>query len=470
MRMRHITFVALCMLAVHVRSQDGDPDEPEATVIDPPSLPTLRDPTCADIMLIIDVSASISEDNRRRVVRTAKRVYEELNVQNIRGGGASVRVGAITFRKEVKHKFFLSDFTSKDDIANAIGGIDTFDDGPYRTHTHKAFDSVMREYFIPERGDRSGNFPNVVLFFGDAKTYTPIRFEKVRKFLNELHNRTGEEAIHVDLIVLPSEFNNREDFDVMNEELELIPSKPIGDNTFYLKQGEEEPMIQALANQLSNKFSCSPGQSDERVCADVVVGMDVSCSVAEKHREMCVEVIKEVVLGTIGDVRYSAFTFDEDVYEEFDSNGEEDPDVIRSNLDNVNLESRRCRTRTQAALRKFSEVYFNNTNPHPDDRDDAAYPDIAILCYDGVTYPQRMQEKTLAEAQKLKDSGTKVLLVKLWNNYERFSADIEFESIPSGDDACIPGKGQGYLTADSKAAVVDTLLMQLQQFQCPTKK
>ncbi|CAH1789493.1 unnamed protein product [Owenia fusiformis] len=436
----------------------------EGSMIDgariPDTVTPFRTPVCADIMLLFDTSCSIIEPDKERIIDVVKRFYSAINsVPMDDTSEGSVRLGAATFSKGIGHQFFLNDNIGSDAILSALSSTNMSDLG-CKTHTHHAIESLYTTYFgNSSLGDRDdAEYPNVALIFTDSRSF-PKRNEK-KAIANAAIAK--EKGIHIGIVLVPNKFGKPP----REKEVEMVPSDPVEDNTYDIDNDE---LIEELNGDMSRMFPCPPiMMSDERVCADVLFIFDISCSIMEAHKQASLQVAREIVQLVVGDVRYSAMTYDEDAYLQF-SSSEHGGNIqaVLDDLTGMDMAEVNCKTKTHSALAYTLDFVFNDNKSI--DRDDKTYPDIVILFNDGLTAPLKERDRTIEAARALKNNGIDIFLVKLWNNRGK-DGRPEFQAIPTFQEYLLPGINQGFLDDDprSVAGVADNIAMQLNRYQCPT--
>ncbi|CAH1801334.1 unnamed protein product [Owenia fusiformis] len=462
--LKHILVcVCLVMIPQFIQSQTFGDEEllpDETSPLGPNEFPSLQNNVCGDILFIFDTSCSISMEERVRAKWHAVNLLRSLNIAE-RNGQLDVRVGALSFSKWTNIHFNLGDYTTKAEIEFALANMNMTDYG-CRTHTHKAINSIFTNFFGTDGtfpADRpDGNYPDMVVYYGDGVSYNERILSKVEDSIQLLHSVPN---LLVYMVLLQNQYGNVARMD----ELLGIPSPNIipGRNLLSMNSGES---LNTLSQLISQDFRCKPTLPDPiandpgNICVDIVFGFDTSCSIRDGDKELARELAKEIVRQVkSGTTHISAFTFDEDVYPAFypahfgDNNGAE---IILQALDNLDMSKKVCKTNTPKVFEQMDNFYFVD-NVELGDRPDNEYPDLAIIFYDGMTSPGRLSIRTIDRAAALKEKGVDILLIKLWNNRDKDGSN-EFKFLPSSPDFLIPGVQQGFLTQQSFQLAVNNVL------------
>lgn len=128
-------------------------------------------------MIAIDESGSITLANFNKIIDVVIYFIKSSDISNGR-----VRIGLITFAKNVIAHYDLDTYTNKLDmlfVTNLLRKV--YRGGP--TLTHKALKYLKEKSFTPERGDRL-QYPNVAVIFTDGKSRRPWM---TKKYANALH-------------------------------------------------------------------------------------------------------------------------------------------------------------------------------------------------------------------------------------------------------------------------------------------
>lgn len=151
--------------------------------------------------------------------------------------GSDVRVGLLTFNKEVKIRFHLNYYTTKDSLENAILNV------PYEygtTNTADALRDMRTRMFLRENGDRL-DVPNIAIILTD-----------------------GVSSVNSDRTIIEAKTAHREGIQIYaigiglvdTRELDGIASRPTKKYRHTVQDFEE---LKYLEQKIFQKF-CSPGK------------------------------------------------------------------------------------------------------------------------------------------------------------------------------------------------------------------
>ena len=126
-----------------------------------------------DVALIIDLSSSINTDEFADLKAFIIAIVEGLSVEP---GGT--RIGAVSFGTEAALEWQLDEFTTEEDVVDAVNDITKTI--LQRTNTQAALALARTDLFSGSPGDRA-DIPNVAIVFTDGVS-------------NEMHNETIPEA------------------------------------------------------------------------------------------------------------------------------------------------------------------------------------------------------------------------------------------------------------------------------------
>nr|XP_020827928.1 collagen alpha-3(VI) chain isoform X2 [Phascolarctos cinereus] len=110
----------------------------------PPSTPVAKK---ADIVFLLDGSINFRRDDFREVLRFASGL-----VDTIYEGGDSIQVGLVQYNTDPTDEFFLKDFSTKEEIIDAINKV--VYKGGREANTFVGLDHLRKNHFVPEAGSR----------------------------------------------------------------------------------------------------------------------------------------------------------------------------------------------------------------------------------------------------------------------------------------------------------------------------
>uniref|UniRef100_A0A4X2M549 Collagen type VI alpha 3 chain n=1 Tax=Vombatus ursinus TaxID=29139 RepID=A0A4X2M549_VOMUR len=109
-----------------------------------PSTPVAKK---ADIVFLLDGSINFRRDDFREVLRFASGI-----VDTIYEGGDSIQVGLVQYNSDPTDEFFLKDFSTKEEIVDAINKV--VYKGGREANTFVGLDHLRKNHFVPEAGSR----------------------------------------------------------------------------------------------------------------------------------------------------------------------------------------------------------------------------------------------------------------------------------------------------------------------------
>ncbi|XP_036623350.1 collagen alpha-3(VI) chain isoform X1 [Trichosurus vulpecula] len=110
----------------------------------PPSTPVAKK---ADIVFLLDGSINFRRDDFQEVLRFASGI-----VDTIYEGGDSIQVGLVQYNSDPTDEFFLKDFSTKEEIIDAINKV--VYKGGREANTFVGLDHLRKNHFVPEAGSR----------------------------------------------------------------------------------------------------------------------------------------------------------------------------------------------------------------------------------------------------------------------------------------------------------------------------
>ncbi|CAG2240336.1 COL6A [Mytilus edulis] len=215
--------------------------------------------TKVDIVIILDSSASVSDDNYQKMKNFCKDFLKNADLDS-----RNIQVGIVSYSSSVHIEFQMNDYTTSQDIMDAIDAI------PYRNGSKNTADGlrIMRsQMFTASNGDRD-SVPNVVLILTDGWSNTTSRgtiFEA---------EQARAEGVHIYCIGIglrdTSEFND-------------MASEPASENSFHVQEFDDlaavgDQVFQALCLVKPDVFikpNKSPVLYGEPVTIECTVKSDI---------------------------------------------------------------------------------------------------------------------------------------------------------------------------------------------------
>ncbi|XP_061443604.1 collagen alpha-6(VI) chain-like [Rhineura floridana] len=137
--------------------------------------PACRKATVADIVVLVDSSASIGLENFQKVKSFLYTVISSLDV-----GRSQIRIGLAQYSNDTFREFLLNQYSTKSDILEQIQNL------PFRsggTYTGAALDFIREGYFTESAGSRvQENIPQIVILLtdGDSNDEVKVPASKLR--------------------------------------------------------------------------------------------------------------------------------------------------------------------------------------------------------------------------------------------------------------------------------------------------
>jgi Mg-chelatase subunit ChlD len=110
------------------------------------------------LTFLVDVSGSLEQGY------DIQQTFCEKMIQGLDFKFGRTRIAYVTFAAEAQVKFYLDEYSSERDISNAL----TISEVGYDTNIGRGIETVRREIFVQQRGDRSG-IDNVMILLSDGK-------------------------------------------------------------------------------------------------------------------------------------------------------------------------------------------------------------------------------------------------------------------------------------------------------------
>nr|XP_060639322.1 collagen alpha-4(VI) chain-like [Anolis sagrei ordinatus] len=130
--------------------------------------PVCRKATLADIVFLVDSSASIGLENFQKVKNFLYTLVSSLHVSQ-----DQIRIGLAQYSDDIFMEFFLNQYSLKNDILEQIQNL------PFRrgsTYTGAALNSIMEGYFIESAGSRAQeNTPQILILLTDGESNDDVK-------------------------------------------------------------------------------------------------------------------------------------------------------------------------------------------------------------------------------------------------------------------------------------------------------
>ncbi|CAH1802532.1 unnamed protein product, partial [Owenia fusiformis] len=361
-------------------------------------------PACMDLALVLDISCLDSE-KMYIAKQTTKNIVRRLMTIN----GADLRISLVILSKK-GHTIQHFNETDLDDISKRIDQITR--DECYGSIVQLTIDILKNTTSVFARA----NYPNVVLYFTSL-------FENVEE---TAENMLALEVAGIELNIVYFQDQSSVNFTGRTSGLGVKGRNP---GKVHIYDGLSEEDGEKLFQSLTSRFSCG-GAADQRVCADLVFAIDVSCSIPQRNITRAVAismaVARNLPLNKITGSQIGGLTYDGNIVDLFPymvglENG--DPMPVLMALYNLRVKHKKCRTRTNLALDFVRQKYFTDIK----DRHDASVKDVVVIFSDGMTSPKNSRWKTIAAASNIIQNGGSVIWVTLDNKKHRTNVASENE-------------------------------------------
>ncbi|XP_048464938.1 collagen alpha-3(VI) chain [Rhincodon typus] len=129
--------------------------------------PACRKATLADIVLVVDSSTSISDENFEEVREFLYTFVSGLDIAENK-----VRIGLVQYSDDPKTEFLLNQYSSKNDILNYLQSLQQ---KKGRTDTRRALEFLQSQHFVPAAGSRAAdNVQQIVILVTDGESITEV--------------------------------------------------------------------------------------------------------------------------------------------------------------------------------------------------------------------------------------------------------------------------------------------------------
>ncbi|CAH1802655.1 unnamed protein product [Owenia fusiformis] len=355
---------------------------------DKPIDPKMFDPSvaCLDLMIVIDVSCSIKQEDRNNATEFAARVvsglFKPLNDTE------NIRVGLVRYSQTLEQVFRLDDHGESDVIEHAVRTMNTSDLG-CKTHTHTVLKELYTTYFTKNLGDRSNEaYPNAAILFTDGRTISQ-RFAPETK-------RQARNAEVSDIEIHVVDVPHRQGLGDLADEFDELPTRPQ-----LLYNLTEPEHIDSIVQDIKRRYNCDRpdfgSQRDEQSsgCANVVFCIDISCSIDRTNVTRAIKIAKDIIDASEFRHNYGAFTYDNNTVGSVpyftDTSAE---------LNNLNSETKACKTRTNRAITYARKNFFNNNSSS----------NVLIIFGDGNESPWRENKFAIENAKDFTSNNKGTLI------------------------------------------------------------
>ncbi|XP_033736270.1 collagen alpha-6(VI) chain-like isoform X1 [Pecten maximus] len=342
----------------------------------------------ADIVFILDSSASEGSTNFHKQLDFVKRFVQQFNV-----GPDKTQFSAITFSSSVKNNFWLNDHQTQSSVLSALNNV-AYSSGI--TNTDKALDFARQNSFLSSNGGRS-DAEKIVIVLTDGQSTSP---SKTSVAANALHH-SGVEVITVGI-------GNG----ITQSELAVIAS-----DRQHVFQVQSFDALQTIQTELTNAACQAPSAACGKKKADIVFVLDSSSSIGStdftKQLEFVKNNVRQFDIGP-SDTQISVVSFSDSVFDEFHLNRFPSKTQVLGAISAIKYHT--GTTYTNLALAHVRNESFSAVNGG---RPDAAK--VVIVLTDGQS---TSGQATINEANKLHMTGAEVTAIGIGSGVDKAELNV----------------------------------------------
>ncbi|CAH1800706.1 unnamed protein product [Owenia fusiformis] len=175
------------------------------------------------------------------------------------------------------------------------------------------------------------------------------------------------------------------------------------------------PLTKPTTNKPTRPVPPFQGDTPFESCADVVLAVDLSCSVSSSSRERAKHLARllasSIKIAPNRGIQLGLISFTNNARNHIRFNKDDSQGNILKMIEDLDFETtaRSCRTRTWKALINADIMYFSDVSGV--DRDDSIHGDVLVIIGDGLGSPKRQQKMTVKYAQKMKADNVEIIWV-----------------------------------------------------------
>ncbi|XP_056106602.1 collagen alpha-6(VI) chain [Rhinichthys klamathensis goyatoka] len=339
--------------------------------------------TVADIVFLVDGSASIGLDNFQQIREFLSSLVENFEVASDR-----IRIGLVQYSDTPRTEFLLNTYQNKEQILNYIQNM-RYKTG--QTFTGQGLEFMLKHHFVVEAGSRAQqNVPQIAIVITDGDSQ-----DEVESHAQELRLR----GIEIYAIGIK---------DANEMLLRQIANEPYDQHVYSVSdfaalQGISQSVIRELCTTVEETqkevILMSKGCNDTAQ-ADIVLLVDSSNSIGDNFKEVRTFLHAFVDRFNLrpDKVRVGLAQFSDRTYQEFLLGDYLDKGDLHQKLDG--LIYRRGGTNTGQALTFIREKYFNLARKN--------IPSIAIVITDGES-----SDAVDEPAQRLRNMGVAIFVIRV---------------------------------------------------------
>ncbi|XP_067277978.1 collagen alpha-6(VI) chain [Pseudorasbora parva] len=340
--------------------------------------------TVADIVFLVDGSASIGHDNFQQI-----REFLSSLVENFEVGPDRIRIGLVQYSDTAHTEFSLNTYQNKEEILSYIQEL------PYKrggTFTGQGLEFILKHHFVVEAGSRAQlNVPQiaVVITDGDSQDEVESHAQNLRLRGIEIFAIGIKDANEILLRQIANEPYDQHVYSVTD---------------FAALQGISQSVIQKLCTtveETQKEVTLVSKGCNETAQADIVLLVDSSSSIGDSNfnevRKFLHDFVDRFNLRP-DKVRVGLAQFSDKTYQEFLLGGYLNKRDLHQKLDD--LIYRGGGTNTGQALTFIRENYFRLAREK--------VPAIAIVITDGES-----QDAVEEPAQRLRNLGVAIFVIRV---------------------------------------------------------
>ncbi|CAH1781732.1 unnamed protein product [Owenia fusiformis] len=167
--------------------------------------------------------------------------------------------------------------------------------------------------------------------------------------------------------------------------------------------------------------------SSPPICADLMVVLDISCSLRgctkERLKDAAADVARALLESSRDTTRIGVIAYSNEILEVIPLENNHSEKKILNIIDRLNTTSPKCKTLTHAAFQDIRKQFASVASP-------IGTKQVVHLYTDGLTFMPKYKQESLDEAKKLKQEGVKMNVIAVPNIHGK-NGTTEFEQIPS---------------------------------------
>ncbi|CAM4727873.1 unnamed protein product [Leuciscus chuanchicus] len=339
--------------------------------------------TVADIVFLVDGSASIGLDNFQQV-----REFLSSLVDNFEVAPDRIRIGLVQYSDTPRTEFLLNTYQNKEEILNYIQNLSYKTGG---TFTGQGLEFMLNHHFVVEAGSRAQqNVPQIAIVItdGDSQDEVESHAQKLRLRGIEIYAIGIKDANEMLLRQIANEPYDQHVYSVSDfAALQGISQRVIRELCTTVEETQKEVLLMSRG-------------CNDTAQADIVLLVDSSGSIGDNFKEVrkFLHAFVDKFNLRPDKMRVGLAQFSDRTYQEFLLGDYLDKRDLHQKLDD--LIYRRGGTNTGQALTFIRENYFNLARKN--------IPGIAIVITDGES-----SDAVDEPAQRLRNMGVAIFVIRV---------------------------------------------------------